>query len=427
MDYSKEENNHYRQVADWDEVMKVYLHLKDINWQLIERQVGESAQRSAARSIWFGWRERIKSVSPYLRGDGPNKFRLWVGSLTPRWPTLYYGKQWTFKPIPPVTTPAERALHLLAKQRAFYANYYANKIETEQAIAVNHREYLAQRLKDVSTWIGGYQVNHYLGAGGPHSTRTWHLHHNIGQVVRNEHSKTGGGHVGREPDNVARAWEEVNYFWLCWREFHEAEQVQPTTSAVIEVEKDDFSQTPAPELQYLDTSLTGGLAEMAGKAFADAEKLANAEGYTLLPPNKKVSTPKLASIKDSVTSPVSKNETRRLRHAGRGVSWEGLLRPPLDKAGFYNALVGLRLLTQTGELTILGKEAPPRFWAGIVAALREKNYILLDYEATHKALIAEFGITMAARSLNPSTGLSTEALNMKQCMLTELKRVVNQH
>ena len=84
----------------------------------------------------------------------------------------------------------------------------------------------------------------------------------------------------------------------------------------------------------------------------------------------------------------------------------------------------LSLLTPTGELTQLGRDAAPRVWAGVIAALRERNYIMHDYTATYKVLLAELTIKLGRRSLNPSQGLPVEAENIKRATLIELRRVL---
>lgn len=135
-------------------------------------------------------------------------------------------------------------------------------------------------------------------------------------------------------------------------------------------------------------------------------------------------TPTQSSAFKASVSAASFEETKPERRSIRIVSWAAVLRPPLNKSSLYSTLTGLGLLTSAGELTELGRDAAPRVWAGVVAALREKNYIIHDYTATYKALMSELRIKLSVRSLNPSQGLPVEAENIKRATLDELHRVL---
>lgn len=218
-DLAHRENKDWREIAEYDQyTLPLFVRLKSIDWPKLMALHRADWQRKGVDEM----RARKLQFGCYCWGGFYLNTKTQRPRLIQRYPRLYYWFPVRTLALP-IPTPVEYAQRLFDKQRALLTDVYARVIERERSAATSERQYLAERLKSISRvlsndkakWEPQWQLKHFLEVGRPAAFQKY-----------------------TDPTNLGEVQAQLDYFWLCLREFHEAEK------QVLEAKNVSSPETP---------------------------------------------------------------------------------------------------------------------------------------------------------------------------------------
>lgn len=284
-------NEHWRKVAEYGSYVEpLIIRLEGIDWPAIVAREAALWHRAALHRI----RERRRLYGSYC----------WVGKyynplsggsrLIQRYP-LACGLDPTRLCLP--SGPAEcrgfkladlhrpdwlleaSAVRSYETQRTAYRQYFT-KEDSEQGNNPHRRQYLADRLRNISKRLGKYEERYY-STGGPQLFRkeNFVLHHTVRLALE---GRATGAFSPLDAGQLGELIAEIEHFWRCLKEFGEAEAAPPAATNPPQTDNAAPAASKA-ELKYIKPFYTQFL-EIIGEAAASVEKEANELGYTIIAP-----------------------------------------------------------------------------------------------------------------------------------------------
>jgi len=228
MDLEQKRNEKYRQIADYEKaVVPVHLAIEDTNWQRVEDLVCEMDCQRMGQQIYQEWinngqRRTGRLIERY--GDSFVSRRLREGcrkgtdsqALTSRYGGVELLKQQRVSQRnsrPQFIFGTERAKQVIDSGRKEMRALWLVKHEKSKAQAINPRQYLAERLKLSS---GVLSSDSEFVEATQNNTRLYIYPRPFGMLLGS-----------------------IDFFRLCWQEFHEAEKVTlaATANEIEEIEQ----------------------------------------------------------------------------------------------------------------------------------------------------------------------------------------------
>lgn len=283
------QNQHWRTKANYDEVQSLYFDLLNLDLAKVRADYVKCWQNQAARNFrtrewdrddgkypWIGIDPVYDNKRSYKQAHLLNLSEAlptsqlaipfsYVGRLI-RQGTVLFRMRRVPKLILPIPIPAERARQIMEQEWKQVQKNWFSRHEVGKEQAVNLRAYLAEKLiHSNSIVINGAQFYHIIN-------------YKSGDVSR--------------PHQVGWLLGSIDYFKLCWREFHEAEQGSTT---VIEPAKALSTDYPVSSTEVLLIGkyypkvgkhlLVKTLSQLAAEWYSDLAVLGSGriDHYTTLP------------------------------------------------------------------------------------------------------------------------------------------------
>ena len=236
MDLINPSNEKYRTVAEYNQVVvPVAVAIEDVDWIAFERLVCDAYREDEARIIQQAWKETngtrtgklirrcedggiLKSINEYCEAGRPwYEVTLFSGGTD----TVRILRERQRKAQPTKVFGAEKCKQLIAEFRDEMRIIRLAEYEALRATYVTPRLFLAERLNHSCR-----MVRHDLQKA---------VEYKAGQFLR--------------PKQVGDLLGSIDYFWQCWREFHEAESpVRTPTPPTPQLLDTSAPTSPQPEI-----------------------------------------------------------------------------------------------------------------------------------------------------------------------------------
>jgi uncharacterized protein (TIGR02391 family) len=221
MTLTEQRNSRWRRVAEYERwVMPLYLYLENIDWQKVASWYADLWHRQFVRSFHY-YKE---DWGGYYRGGMYRNSRKPGGRLIQR-DRLYAGTKFRIRLVLPIPTPLEYAQRRVVEGVEFYREVLAKIDADTKEVTPDARKYLADRLRSASTRLGRIEKPNW------NDSSTWKPDWQLEQAVEPEGA--GRRFQSLQQNSLGQLLATVEHFWLCWRDFHEAEKEVATESVSV--------------------------------------------------------------------------------------------------------------------------------------------------------------------------------------------------
>lgn len=244
---------HWRKEAEYEQwVLPLYLYLENVNWDKVLEQQRARWQREYVLGARYGKERGYRRIGTYY---GPKEKSARLIQRDQLLPGTGYRMQMEL----PIRTPVEDAQRGLDKALALYRQAFANRDMQQQAVTADHRRYLAVRLRTASIHLGRYDRQQWRPA-------VWEPDYSLKILL--EPSKSHP--FGQPPSShgVGELLAKVEYFWRCWQDFTEAEELNGSSPVSIS-EATSLASLKHEEVNSDLDSLHPSVQQAASRLFKD--------------------------------------------------------------------------------------------------------------------------------------------------------------